>query len=188
VNPLETSLPPRRAQNPWPAVLFVVLTVTGIFVAKWDPYFIKVFQVASTHTLGASIVTGTHRAAPPVGLAAAVSYATAYLKDIWIAFIVGLVVAAGVEALLPEGWLIRLLGRADWGSATLAVAAAVPSMMCTCCSAPIAVSLKRQPRLESRHHCVYGLCAGLELGAAAHHHGDRVGGWRGLHRQSLGPS
>jgi len=144
VNPLETSLPPRRAQNPWPAVLFVVLTVTGIFVAKWDPYFIKVFQVASTHTLGASIVTGSHRAAPPVGLAAAVSYAAAYLKDIWIAFIVGLVVAAGVEALLPEGWLIRLLGRADWGSATLAVAAAVPSMMCTCCSAPIAVSLKRQ--------------------------------------------
>jgi uncharacterized membrane protein YraQ (UPF0718 family) len=144
VNPLETSLGPRRAISPWPAVLFVVLAAAGIFIAKWDPYFAKVFQVAGTHTLGPSIVTGTHRAAPPVGLAAAVSYAVAYLKDIWIAFIVGLVVAAGVESLLPEGWLVRLLGRATWGSATLAAAAAVPSMMCTCCSAPIAVSLKRQ--------------------------------------------
>ncbi len=128
----------------WPVLVFILLALAGVFVAKWSPYFVKAFSVASSHTLGASMVTGTHRAAPPVGLAAAVSYGVAYVKDIWIAFIVGMIIAAGIESLLPDGWLVKLLGRASWGTAGVAAAAAVPSMMCTCCSAPIAVSLKRQ--------------------------------------------
>ncbi len=144
MTPLETSAPPRRPDGMWPVVLFIALAAGGVFVAKWSPYFAKVFSVAASHTLGASIVTGPHRAAPPIGAAAAVSYAVAYVKDIWMAFIAGLVIAAGIESLLPDGWLVSLLGRTSWGSASVAAAAAIPSMMCTCCSAPIAVSLKRQ--------------------------------------------
>ena len=144
MNSLETPVRPDRPNGVWPVVVFILLALAGVFVAKWSPYFVKAFSVAASHTLGASIVTGAHRAAPPVGLAAAVSYAVAYVKDIWIAFIVGMVIAAGIESLLPDGWLVKLLGRASWGTAGVAAAAAVPSMMCTCCSAPIAVSLKRQ--------------------------------------------
>lgn len=144
LNPVESSVPPRRGDGVWPVILFIALAAAGVFIAKWSPYFVKVFSVAASHTLGASIVTGTHRAAPPVGVAAAVSYGMAYVKDIWIAFIAGLVIAAGIESLLPDGWLVKLLGRTSWGSASVAAAAAIPSMMCTCCSAPIAVSLKRQ--------------------------------------------
>ena len=144
MNSLETPVRPRRSAAVWPVVVFMGLALAGIFVAKWSPYFAKAFSVAASHTLGASIVTGAHRAAPPVGIAAALSYAEAYVKDIWIAFIVGMVIAAGIESLLPDGWLVKLMGRANWGAAGVAAAAAVPSMMCTCCSAPIAVSLKRQ--------------------------------------------
>ncbi len=144
MNSLETPVEPRRSATVWPVVVFMGLALAGIFVAKWSPYFVKAFSVAASHTLGASMVTGAHRAAPPVGIAAAVSYAEAYVKDIWIAFIVGMVIAAGIESLLPDGWLVKLMGRANWGAAGVAAAAAVPSMMCTCCSAPIAVSLKRQ--------------------------------------------
>jgi len=126
------------------AVIFVILAVAGVFYAKWDPYFLKLATVSAHHTLGASIISGRNAAAPAPGLAAAWDYFLAYFKDIWIALVVGLVVGAGVQSLLPRSWLWRLLGRAGWQSSSLAVAAAVPSMMCTCCSAPIAVSLSRQ--------------------------------------------
>jgi uncharacterized membrane protein YraQ (UPF0718 family) len=144
VNPLGTSAPTARSNSTWAVALFLLLALAGVFVAKWSPYFVKALHVATSHTLGASIISGTGRAAPAIGWAAGVSYAVSYVKDIWIAFIAGLVIAAGVEALLPDGWLVKALGRASWKSSSIAAAAAVPSMMCTCCSAPIAVSLKRQ--------------------------------------------
>ncbi|MDA8194536.1 MAG: permease [Thermaerobacter sp.] len=125
-------------------VVFALLSVLGVFYAKWDPYFIKLFSVAAHHSLGTSIISGAHRGAPPASLQAAWSYAVAYFKDIWIALVVGLVMGAGVQTLLPETWLVNVLGRAGLKSAGLAAVAAVPSMMCTCCSAPIAVSLKKK--------------------------------------------
>lgn len=127
----------------WAVAIFLVLALAGVFYAKWDPYFLKLAAVSSKHTLGASIVLGNDKRAPAVGWSAAVAYWVTYFKDIWIALVVGLVVGAGVQTLLPRRWLLRVLGRAGWGGSGLAVAAAVPSMMCTCCSAPIAVSMKR---------------------------------------------
>lgn len=124
--------------------IFIALSVIGVFYAKWNPYYHKLFTVAAHHTLGPSIVSGTHSQAPAVGLTAAWDYAVAYFKDIWIALIVGLVMGAGVQTLLPETWLLNVLGKSGVKSAGLAVAAAIPSMMCTCCSAPIALSLQRK--------------------------------------------
>lgn len=126
-----------------PVIFFVLLAGAGVFYAKWDPYYVKMFAVAVHHTLGASIVTGHRAEAPAVGWVAALRYTVTYFRDIWVALVVGLVVGAGVQTLLPRDWLLRVLGRAGWTSAALAAAAAVPSMMCTCCSAPIAVSLKK---------------------------------------------
>jgi uncharacterized membrane protein YraQ (UPF0718 family) len=139
----EVSAPRPTPRWAWAAVIFVILTVAGVFYAKWDPYFLKLAAVSVSHSLGSSIILGASRTAPAIGWAAAVSYWVAYFKDIWIALVVGLVVGAGVQTLLPRRWLLSVLGRTGWGSSGLAVAAAVPSMMCTCCSAPIAVSMKR---------------------------------------------
>ena len=139
--PIVGSTPTRRTT---PAVIiFILVAVVGVFIAKWDPYAIKLGTVTVSHTLGSSIITDGKPAAPPVGWAAAWSYFVAYFKDIWIALLVGLAMGAGAETLLPRGWLAQVLGRVGWGSAATMAAAAVPSMMCTCCSAPIAVGLKR---------------------------------------------
>jgi uncharacterized membrane protein YraQ (UPF0718 family) len=141
----ETSLSTRETRPYLTGVLvFVVLAVAGVFYAKWDPYYGKLLTVAATHTLGPSIVTGTARTAPPVGVQAALSYFVSYFKAIWVALVVGLVIGAGVQTLIPERWLLTVLGRGGFQSAAVAAAAAVPSMMCTCCSAPVAVSLGKK--------------------------------------------
>jgi uncharacterized membrane protein YraQ (UPF0718 family) len=57
--------------------------------------------------------------------------------------VLGLLIGSGVQALLPRRWLARALGRAGLGSSTVAAALAVPSMMCTCCAASVAVGLKK---------------------------------------------
>lgn len=143
VNPQSTV---SRTRPSWgaAAVIFVIVAVAGVFYAKWDPYFLKLGVVSVHHTLGPSIITGKSAAAPAPGLAAAWDYFLAYFKDIWVALVVGLVVGAGVQSLLPRSWLLRVLGQSGWGSSSVAVAASVPSMMCTCCSAPVAVGLSRQ--------------------------------------------
>ncbi|MDA8382783.1 MAG: permease [Betaproteobacteria bacterium] len=125
----------------WPLVVFSVVAVAGVFYAKWDPYFHKIFHVAVTHSLGPSIVSGNGAAAPAPSFPAAWGWGVQYFKAIWVALIVGLLVGSGVEALLPRRWLWRVLGNGTVRSSALAGCLAIPSMMCTCCSAPIAVGM-----------------------------------------------
>ncbi len=124
-------------------LVFTLMALAGLYVAKWQPYYLKAFHAAATHTLGPSIVTGTAASAPPFSWNAALSYAIAYGRAIWVALIVGLLLGAGVQTLLPRDWLLRVLGRTGAKSSAVAGLAAVPSMMCTCCSAPLAVGLAR---------------------------------------------
>ena len=127
----------------WPVILFIAITVVGVWYAKWHPYYGKAFTAAATHSIGTSFVFSSSGHAPTVGLGAAWSFFVAYFKDIWIALVVGILVGAGVQTLLPASWLYRVLGRVSAKSRTLAIAAAVPSMMCTCCSSPIVVGMKK---------------------------------------------
>lgn len=140
-----SGIPPKERVWPkWALSLFILLTVSLVYYAKWGPYSHKVFTVALTHTLGHSIVTGVKSHAPAPSWQAAWGYTWTYFKDIWTALLAGLVVGAGVEALLPPGWLARTLGPVGVKSRAWATLAAIPSMMCTCCSAPVVVNLKRQ--------------------------------------------
>lgn len=112
-----------------PVVIFVLLAVAGVFYAKWEPYFLKAFVAAAHHSIGTSIIMHTANHAPAVGWSAALSYSVTYFKAIWIALVVGLVIGAGVQTLLPKTWLLRVLGSAGWKSAALAAVASVPAMM-----------------------------------------------------------
>lgn len=123
--------------------VFAVILVAGLYWAKWGPYFQKGFVVAAHHTLGASILSGTQSAPPAPSLGAAVSYWVSYMKAIWIALVAALLIASGVEALLPRRWLLRLMSGRGAVDGVLAGVLAAPAMMCTCCSAPMAVSLRR---------------------------------------------
>ncbi|MDI3297898.1 MAG: permease [Bacillota bacterium] len=146
---METSLsrPPRHplqaAHRGLAFGLFLLVAVAGLLVAKWLPYFRETMAVAVTHRLGPSMVTGGGAAAPAVGWRAAVGYATAYYRSVWKALAVALLLGSAVQVLVPRRWLLRLMGRRGLGSRAVASLVAVPSMMCSCCSAPVTVGMRR---------------------------------------------
>ena len=84
------------------------LAIGGLFYVKWSPYYARVFVAARDHTLGASIVSGNLPVPPDVGWQAGLAYSLAYLKAIWQAMVLGLVIGSGIEALLPRMMFARL--------------------------------------------------------------------------------
>jgi len=110
------------------AVLLAVL-IGGLSYVKWTPYYHNAFVVASRHTVGVSIVSGQSATAPTPSIGAALSYAWAYGTAIWQAMVLGLVVGAGVQALVPRDWLVRVFGRLSFKGVALAGLASIPSMM-----------------------------------------------------------
>ena len=113
----------------WGIAAFTLIAVGGLYYAKWQPYYHKAFLAAANHSIGSSIVTGHASAPPPASCHAAWQYGLAYGKAIWQAMIVGLLVAAGVQTLLPRHWLVRILGKMNFGSVAVAGAASAASMM-----------------------------------------------------------
>jgi len=132
--------PPESRFSAWiPVALFLTVAVGGLFYVKWSPYYAKAFVAAQHHTIGASILSGTKAAPPAIGWQAGVDYSITYIKAIWQALVLGLVLGAGIEALLQRATLCRLFSGPR--ASLRATAFAVPSMMCTCCTAPVAVGL-----------------------------------------------
>jgi uncharacterized membrane protein YraQ (UPF0718 family) len=141
------------------ALVLVLVAVAGLYVVKWDPYFHKAMEAAGSHSLGEPIAG---EGAPQPSLGTALGYAVAYFLAVWKAMVLGLLIGSGVQALLPRQWLARTLGEASFGSSTVAAALAVPSMMCTCCAAPVAVPCGRcLPAAVPVHDCAptAGPCA-----------------------------
>ncbi|GAA2577134.1 hypothetical protein GCM10010435_61620 [Winogradskya consettensis] len=63
----------------------------------------------------------------------------------WKALAAALLIGAALQTLVPRTWLLRVLNRrGSLSSAAAGGLAGMPSMMCTCCTAPVAVSLKRR--------------------------------------------
>jgi uncharacterized protein len=126
------------------AVFFVILMV-GLYLVKWHPYYLRGFVAASQHSIGSSILTGGASAVPAPSWDAAWGYAIAYGKAIWQAMVLGLLIGSGVQAaVVPQRWIERLFGRQGFYGVAAGGLAAVPGMMmCTCCSAPVVVALRR---------------------------------------------
>src|SRR5689334_11112655 len=123
--------------------LLVLIAVVGLFIVKWQPYYLRAFAAAANHSIGASIVSGTAAAPPPASLQAAWDYARAYFLAIWQAMVLGLLLAATIESSLPRDLLVRLLGAPGVRTSALGGLLSLPGMMCTCCTAPVAVGLRR---------------------------------------------
>ena len=128
----------------WRAALFLIIVIAGEWYVKWNPYYHKAFLAAAKHSLGSSIVSGKGDIAPAVSIAAAWHYAVAYYQAVWQAVILGVVVGAAVQVLLPRDWILKVLGNHNAKSVVAAGALSLPGMMCTCCSAPIVVGLRKQ--------------------------------------------
>ncbi|MGE5674810.1 MAG: permease [Mycobacterium leprae] len=136
---------PRLKPQQWFGIaFFVAILVVGLYIAKWQPYYHKAILSATNHSIGSSIVTGKAAAAPVVGWAAAWGYFISYFNAIWKAMVVGLLLGAGVQVLVPRQWLLKALGKTSFGTTAAAAVCSVPTMMCTCCAAPVVVGMKRQ--------------------------------------------
>lgn len=135
----------RRALIVGVAVTAAVL-VAGLLWAKWLPYLAKAAAAARTHHWPGSDILriGGVRPGDAPSWHAATTFFDAYVTAIWPALLVALVVSACVQAFVPQEWLPRLLNRRHPVSTGAAGAvASMPSMMCACCAAPVAVTLRR---------------------------------------------
>ncbi|MEU4244676.1 permease [Actinoplanes sp. NPDC026619] len=123
------------------------IAVTLLTWSKWMPYAAKVPGLAAGHGwTGSSILqVGDVRPGDAPSWSAATSFTAAYAHAVWRALLAALLISAALQTLVPRAWFLRLLNRPGRLRAALAGGlAARPSMMCTCCTAPVAVGLKRR--------------------------------------------
>lgn len=127
------------------AVLILVF-VLGLLWAKWVPYAQKAHHLAATHAWsGGAMFAKSGRPGAAPTFSGAWHFTTAYLQEVWKGFLVALVIAAAFDALVPRAWLLGLLNRRTrLGQAIAGGAAALPSLMCTCCTSPLAVGLRKR--------------------------------------------
>ncbi len=109
--------------------LLLVIAVVGLFIVKWSPYWARAFAVAGSHTLGNPIMYGAATAPPDASLAAALDYAQRYFLAVWQALVLGLLLAATVQTLVPRDWLVRVLGSRTMRTSALGGVLALPGMM-----------------------------------------------------------
>lgn len=125
-------------------VVAALLFVAGFTWSKWWPYVVKIDGLAATREWDGGALLDVARDAPS-WWTGAWEFTLAYTDSVWKALVVGLLIAAAIDTLLPRQCIRRVLsGRNPVGGAAIAGAASMPSMMCTCCASPVAVSLSRR--------------------------------------------
>lgn len=133
----------RHALHPaWGIAVFLLIALIGLFAVKWSPYYDRAFVAAQTHSIGQSILAGPGGELPPPSFQAALGYAMSYGAAIWKALLLGLLLGSAMQALLPADWIRRWLGGSGTGSILAGTLLSIPSMMCTCCSAPVVNGLR----------------------------------------------
>jgi len=128
------------------ALVALAIAVGALLWSKWMPYQARIAELSVGHTWpGKSILTvGGVQPGDPPSWSAATSFTWAYAQAVWKALLAALLISAAVQTLIPRGWLLRVLSRPGRLSGALAGGlASTPSMMCACCSAPVAVTLRR---------------------------------------------
>lgn len=133
---------PFRA-GPALVVALAVVAIAGVAWAKWLPYSGKVHTLFSTRTWTGGVLFDHAGAAP--SSAGAWAYWQAYFAAVWRAALVAIAIAVLFELAVPVDWVRRRLGSGDGvRQSVVAGLAAMPTMMCTCCTAPLAVALRRR--------------------------------------------
>ena len=141
--PMATFWPRRTASVGTATVLLVA--VSGLTWSKWLPYFGRVRQIVAS---GAYTSPPATYVGATVGLASPMQawhFTVTYVLSIWPALVTALVIGAAASTLLPRSWIaLPAGGRSGIRGNLMASLFALPCMMCTCCSAPVAVALRRR--------------------------------------------
>lgn len=121
--------------------VLAVFLLVGLSWSKWLPYWDKAWALSRTSLWdGAPLFDAAGEA---VSLSGAWDFTLVYFTAVWKALLVALLVAAVIDALVPRDWLLRLLNRRSHaGQSLVGAALSMPSMMCTCCAAPVAAGLR----------------------------------------------
>lgn len=133
----------------WSAVLgtlgFAAIFAAALDWAKWTPYLHKLEKIHRSRVWpGSDILAKAGAAHASPSLHGAWTFTTTYANAVWPAIVAALLISAAVETLVPRRWLIRVLGRSSHAGGSLAGGLlALPSLMCTCCTAPVAATLRR---------------------------------------------
>ncbi len=123
-------------------IVFILVVIAGLSYVKWWPYYHKAMKAISEHTIGSSILSGV--AEGTLTWSGAIEYADKYFRSIWKAALFGILLGSLVQVLLPVNWLERVLGKSTFKNAFIGGIASLPSMMCSCCAAPIAAGLRKR--------------------------------------------
>lgn len=126
--------------------LVAVVAVSGIAWAKWDPYSHKLVKLLGTRVWsGSSLLAKAGHAGASPSWAGAWRFTVAYGKAVWVALVAALVISAAFEALIPRRRVAAAFARRSaFGGAVVGGLLALPCMMCTCCGAPVSITLRRQ--------------------------------------------
>jgi uncharacterized membrane protein YraQ (UPF0718 family) len=110
---------------------FLLIALVGLYIVKWSPYVNRAVAVAVSHSMGASIISGSRdvATAPEPSVEAALGYAASYFAAVWQAMLLGMLMAATIETLVPRDWLTRVLGSRSFRSSALGGVFALPTMM-----------------------------------------------------------
>ncbi|WP_211342943.1 permease [Actinomadura pelletieri] len=123
------------------------MAAVGLLWAKWWPYTQKIDGLLDTPTWsGGSILDKAGDPGAGPSLSGGREFTEIYVVAVWKALVVGLAVAAAVEALVTRRWLLRVLGRGHgrYRDSFVGGLLSLPSMMCTCCTAPVVTTLRRR--------------------------------------------
>jgi len=124
------------------ALALTLLVVVGLSWAKWVPYVGKIDLLADSRQWDGSSLLASSGESPSI--AGAWHFLVGYTSAVWKAVVASLLIAAALDALVSRQWLARLLSHGGrWRQAGAGAALSLPSMMCTCCTAPITVTLRR---------------------------------------------
>lgn len=127
-------------------VVAALVAVAVLLWSKWIPYAGRTLDALASSTWDGSdvLAVGGVRPGDSPSWQAGVSFVVAYGQAVWKALVAALLIGAAVQSLVPHGWLLRMLNRRGRvASAFAGGLAGTPSMMCTCCTAPVVVSLRR---------------------------------------------
>ncbi|PRZ43598.1 hypothetical protein CLV47_102288 [Antricoccus suffuscus] len=128
------------------ALITATIAVAGLAWAKWVPYWGKATGAAGSHAwAGTNILNaGGVESGDAPSWAAGWSFTTAYAESIWKALLVALLLGCAIQVLVKPSFFVSLLSRQrTLSSAVAGAVSAMPSMMCTCCTAPVVRSLRK---------------------------------------------
>jgi uncharacterized protein len=129
------------------AIAVVGVAAALLLWAKWLPYGERIGTLVTDRAWSGSDIlsVGGVRPGDPPSWEAAVSFTAAYADAVWKALVAAVLISALIQALVPRGWWAGALNRRHrMSSAAVGGLMSTPSMMCTCCAAPVVVGLRRE--------------------------------------------